>query len=250
VTSEAEHDRVAVGLARLAEPPPDVGVETLKYLGLDPASVQAHAVVVVSRRFRLDPILNHVAVFKGKVYITRDGMLEIAHRSGQLDGIVVDEERESDHGYSATVSVHRKDMGHPFTYRGGCGVDEPQAVQGNGAEMALARAERRALRRAFNIPAYDDETDEAGTAQPDPDEHRIMPPTDAKDRWYTCSCGERFDTIWGHATHRNTQPRTPGSVAPAPAMPRPADPGPKPWIRREPGPPPSFYDSLPEARGR
>jgi hypothetical protein len=43
-------------------------------------------------------------------------------------------------------------MSHGFTYSAGCGKQEPQAQQGHGAEMALARAERRALHRAFNIP--------------------------------------------------------------------------------------------------
>ena len=139
-----------------------VGADTLAYLGLDPRKPEVHALVLLCQRYRLDPLLGHASVIatrKGgpKAYITRDGMLEIAHRSGQLDGIVVDDEHQTDNGgYSATVSVWRKDMTHPFTYRGGCGHGEPQTEQGNGAEMALARAERRALRRAFAIPAYDD----------------------------------------------------------------------------------------------
>ena len=141
-----------------------VDAGTLAYLGLDPARPEVHALVLLCRRYRLDPLLGHAAVIAAnggaKPYITRDGMLEIAHRSGRLDGIVVDEERQSEHGWSATVSVWRKDMSHPFTYKGGCGLDEPQAEQGNGAEMALARAERRALRRAFAIPAYDDNDDD------------------------------------------------------------------------------------------
>ena len=149
---------MATDLARTADQP-IVGADTLAYLGLDPRRPEVHALVLLCQRYRLDPLLGHAAVIaaKGgnKAYITRDGMLEIAHRSGRLDGIVVDEQRQSEHGWSATVSVWRKDMAHPFTYKGGCGVDEPQAVQGNGAEMALARAERRALRRAFAVPAYD-----------------------------------------------------------------------------------------------
>lgn len=100
-----------------------------------------------------------------KVYISRDGMIAIAHRSGQLDGIVVDEERRSsrDDGWTCYVSVWRKDCRHPFRYGAQCKDSEPQAEAGNGPEMALARAERRALRRAFDIPAdaFDPDPDAA-----------------------------------------------------------------------------------------
>ncbi len=161
-----------------------VGADTLAYLGLDPRKPEVHALVLLCQRYRLDPLLGHASIIaaKGgnKAYITRDGMLEVAHRSGQLDGIVVDEQRESDHGYSATVSVWRKDMSHPFTYKGGCGVDETQAKVGNGAEMALARAERRALRRAFAIPAYDD-ADEPNLDQPDVETGEISQPAGSPD---------------------------------------------------------------------
>ena len=180
-TSEADHERTSAMLARLSERTAEitVGEDTLRYLGLNPDSVESRALVLLCRRYGLDPLLGEVGVIKTKsgnrVYVTRDGMIKIAHASGQLDGLVVDEQRESDHGWSATVSVYRKDMAHPFTYKGGCGKDERQAVEGNGPEMALARAERRALRRAFAIPAYDDADD---TAEADSDTGEITPRQD------------------------------------------------------------------------
>lgn len=135
---------------------PIVAVETLTFLGLDPRRPETRALVLLCERYRLDPLLGHAAIIKTKngprPYITRDGMLEVAHRSGELNGIVVDELREGETGWAARVSVFRKDCEHPFTYAAGCGRDEPQAERGHGAEMALARAERRALRRAFAIP--------------------------------------------------------------------------------------------------
>ena len=138
---------------------PIVAAETLAYLGLDPRRPETRALVLLCERYRLDPLLGHAAIIVTKngprPYITRDGMLEVAHRSGVLDGIVVDELREGEHGWAATVSVHRRDCSHPFTYSAGCGRDEPQAQRGNGTEMALARAERRALCRAFAIPTDD-----------------------------------------------------------------------------------------------
>lgn len=143
----------------------EIGAEVLRYLGLDPRNVETQALVLLCRRYRLDPLLGHANVIGTKngfrPYITRDGMLEIAHRSGHFDGMTTDEERRSStgDGWTAYVSVWRDDMKHPFRYGAQCKDDEAQARQGNGPEMALARAERRALRRAFNIPAYDEEAD-------------------------------------------------------------------------------------------
>jgi hypothetical protein len=151
--------------ARVEPAPLEVGEEVLRYLGLDPRNIETHALVLLCERYRLDPLLGHASVIVTKngprPYITRDGMLEVAHRSGQLDGITVDEERRSSdgHGFTAYVSVWRKDCAHPFRYGAQCKDDEAQAKQGNGPEMALARAERRALRRAFSIPAYDEIAD-------------------------------------------------------------------------------------------
>lgn len=227
------------------EPVIVINHETLKELGLDPDSVKARALVLLCQRYGLDPLLNEAAIVKNRPYITRDGMIKIAHRSGQLDGIVVEEQRQSEHGWSATVSVWRKDMTHPFTYRGGCGIDEPQAEQGNGAEMAIARAERRALRRAFSIPAYDDVDDPVidtkdlaapprgetpapaeGPSLPVPGrggpsvEHRTV---GQENGMLVCSCGHRDATAWGMSFHRKQQT---GEEPPA-----------------------DLYDNLPEARG-
>jgi hypothetical protein len=133
----------------------------LTYLGLAPRSPETKALVLLCERYGLDPLLGHASIITTKQgfkpYITRDGLLEIAHRSGQLDGIVTDELRRnsSGDGWTAYVSVYRKDMGHPFRYGAQCKDTEAQAKLGNGPEMALARAERRALKRAFAIPADD-----------------------------------------------------------------------------------------------
>ena len=128
----------------------------LRYLGLHPDNPATWVLAALARKYDLDPLLNEVAVITTKQgmkpYVTRDGLLAVAHRSGQFDGMTTDELREGEHGWAATVTVWRKDMTHGFTYSAGCGRHEPQAQQGNGPEMALARAERRALHRAFNIP--------------------------------------------------------------------------------------------------
>lgn len=134
--------------------------KALRYLGLHPDNPATWVLAALAHKYALDPLLNEVAVIQTKQglkpYVTRDGLLTIAHRSGVFDGLTVDELREGEHGWAATVTVWRKDMSHGFTYSAGCGRAEPQAQQGHGPEMALARAERRALHRAFNIPAAGD----------------------------------------------------------------------------------------------
>ena len=127
--------------------------KVLDYLGLNPNDPKAQAVVAVCQRYDLDPLLKHVIVIpKGGVYITRDGLLHVAHRSGQLDGVVVEQEptlSEDKREWVARVSVYRKDMGHPFTFPGRypvAGMNREYAQ-----EMALKAAEAHALRRAFDV---------------------------------------------------------------------------------------------------
>lgn len=188
----------------LTDPVPLVGADTLQYLGLDPKRVETRALVLLANRYRLDPLVGEIALIStragAKVYISRDGMIQIAHRSGQLDGIVVDEERRSSQndGWTAYVSVWRKDCAHPFRYGAQCKDSEPQAKAGNGPEMALARAERRALRRAFAIP-----TDESF----DPDD-----PADE------ISVTGGWDTDGGEPLEVSGPPRTPPGQAPVPRL--------------------------------
>lgn len=136
--------------------------KVLSYLGLNPDDPRSQAVVAVAQRYDLDPLLKHVIVIpKGGVYITRDGLLHVAHRSGQLDGIVVEQEptlSEDGKEWVSRVSVYRKDMGHPFTFPG-----RYSTTGGNreyAQEMSLKAAEAHALRRAFDVtglPAIDEQ---------------------------------------------------------------------------------------------
>ena len=137
--------------------PVTVDIDTLKYLGYDPNNVATRALVLLAQRYNLDPLLGEITLISDrngrKLYVTRDGMLAVAHASGQLNGIEVTEQRRNStgDGWTAYVSVWRKDMEHPFHYGAQCKDNEAQAKAGNGPEMALARAERRALKRAFRI---------------------------------------------------------------------------------------------------
>lgn len=135
--------------------------KVLTYLGLNPEDPRSQAVVAVAQRYDLDPLLKHVIVIpKGGVYITRDGLLHVAHRSGQLDGIVVEQEptlSEDGKEWTSRVSVYRKDMGHPFTFPGRYAVNGGNREYAQ--EMSLKAAEAHALRRAFDVtglPAIDE----------------------------------------------------------------------------------------------
>ena len=157
------------------------------YLGLNWADPKTHAVLAVCQRYQLDPVLKHVIVIpKGGVYVTRDGLLHVAHRSGQLDGIVLEEQGKDQGEWWATVAVYRKDMTHPFRYRG-----RYPTTGGNkayGPEMAIKCAESLALRRAFDVtglPVQEEAHDlavaaEWGTTQqqPEPD---VEPDADSFD---------------------------------------------------------------------
>lgn len=125
--------------------------QAAQLLGLNPRDPKTAAMVAVCQRYQLDPLLKHVVVIPGSgVYITRDGLLHVAHRSDQLDGIEIVEGPELVTGeWRATVVVYRKDMAHPFRFPGrySTGGKNKQYAQ----EMAVARAESAALRRAFDI---------------------------------------------------------------------------------------------------
>lgn len=125
----------------------------LKAIGFDRlAPEQRELALNIASRYELDPLLKHLVLIEGRVYITRDGLLHVAHRSGALDGIVLDDGPTLEEDYwRATVSVYRKDMGHPFRYRGRYPAKGKNAAF--GPEMAVKVAEVMALRRAFDVAA-------------------------------------------------------------------------------------------------
>jgi hypothetical protein len=133
--------------------------DVLRYLGLDPAAPATVALFALARRYGLDPLLRQVEVLATKqgprAYISRDGYLALAHRTGELRGIRTLEAREGEHGWAATVEVRTVDGGE-YVDSAGCAFDEGGVTRDgpNTERMAIARAERRALKRAFSaLPA-------------------------------------------------------------------------------------------------
>ncbi len=122
----------------------------LTALGLNPNSPNTHALLLVCERYNLDPLLKHMVLIKTNPYVTRDGYLAIAHRSGQFDGMEVLEQGETPTHFTAKVAVYRRDMGRPFSYVGRFPKSKDMAKE-YGPEMAVKVAEVQALRRAFNV---------------------------------------------------------------------------------------------------
>ncbi len=143
----------------------------LNAIGIDPRDPSAQAVLLICQRYELDPLLKHVVLIQKRPYITRDGLLHVAHRSEQLDGIEVLEQGETEGHFVAKVAVYRKDMGHPFAYVGR--YPKGGSNKGYGPEMAVKCAEVMALRRAFDVALaareemWDDPVAEPTEPEPD-----------------------------------------------------------------------------------
>lgn len=145
----------------------------LKAVGLDRVPPeQRELAMAIADRYGLDLLLKHIVLIDGRPYITRDGLLHIAHRSGVFDGMEVTDPTIVDIGtgkfWSARCSVYRRDMGRPFTYAG-----RYPTTGGNqkfAPEMATKVAEVMALRRAFDVsaPVLEERWDLDTTPAPDP----------------------------------------------------------------------------------
>ena len=125
------------------------GLALLKAVGLDKVAPEMRELALaIADRYGLDLMLKHLVMVEGKPFITRDGLLHIAHRSGVFDGIAVTTPEKVDRYWRATASVWRKDMSRPFVYPG----RYPSGAK-NDEEMGIKVAESMALRRAFDVSA-------------------------------------------------------------------------------------------------
>lgn len=128
----------------------------LKAVGLDRVPPeQRELAMAIADRYGLDLLLKHLVLVDGRPYITRDGLLHIAHRSGAFDGMEVTDPTIVDIGpekcWTARCSVYRRDMTRPFTYAGR--YPTKGGNQRFAPEMAVKVSEVMALRRAFDVSA-------------------------------------------------------------------------------------------------
>jgi hypothetical protein len=124
----------------------------IKAVGWDRVPPEQRALALhICERYDLDPMLRHVVMVEGKPYITRDGLLHVAHRSGVFDGIEVTDPVLGDTHWTARATVYRKDMSRGFTYSGR--YPKSGGNQRFAPEMAVKVAEVMSLRRAFDVSA-------------------------------------------------------------------------------------------------
>lgn len=161
----------------------------LRAIGLDPTNPVHQAALLIADKFGLEPLLKHVVVIPNKgAYVTRDGLLAVAHRHPAFDGIEISGVSETETHYLATASVWRKDMGRPFTYQGR--YPKQGGNKQYGPEMAIKCAEVMALRRAFNVAAP--VLEEQGYEVSDPGVVAIDP---------TAPAGEQDPTPYSNDSH-------------------------------------------------
>jgi hypothetical protein len=182
-----------MSIALVAQPPAGVAAQTQEdwaeitriFRGMvarNTSEAEIDAAIMVCRASGFNPVLQHINLIDGKVYVTHKGLWHLAHRSGMLDGIEVLEEGETDTHYTARVAIYRKDMRYPFAFTG----RYPKGGRNKqyGPEMALARAECLALRRAFDVtmPVYEEinwEERPAGERRSRTEVREVPPPTPA-----------------------------------------------------------------------
>lgn len=196
----------------------------LKAVGLDRAAPeQRELAIAIAKRYDLDLLLKHMILIEGRPYLTRDGLLHIAHRSGHFDGIAVTKPVVEDKHWYAEATVWRNDMGHPFVYGGR--YPTSGGNQKFAPEMAVKVAESMALRRAFNIaaPSADERWDVDVPAEP------ATPPPSLRER-----AAARRSEVEGTTDAGELHPPAEAATEPAPSQaevvieepPVPAEPAP------------------------
>lgn len=131
----------------------------LQAVGFDRLSpAQRELALAIANRYELDPMLKHIVMIEGRPYITRDGLLHVAHRSGDFDGMTVadpvmdaDPAPDGKRYWRSRATVYRRSFGRPFEYPGRYPADGQNRKYAE--EMAIKVAEVMTLRRAFDVSA-------------------------------------------------------------------------------------------------
>jgi phage recombination protein Bet len=122
--------------------------------------------LALANRYGLDPSLHQIWAIKypgggpATIIVSRDGLLEVAHRDGNFDGMESGSRGSVEtRDLIGVCKVHRKDMTHPFTVE--VHYDEYVQKRRDGSitkfwkekprTMIQKVAEAHALRRAFRI---------------------------------------------------------------------------------------------------
>lgn len=155
----------------------DTRRELCSLLGIEGSSSHITLLFKLAEHYDLDILTKEIALIPKKgPFIGVWGRLHIAHRSGRLDGLELDEEYETDTHYCVRVVVWRNDMGHPAAkVIGRVGKHEGHTDKHTGEftpkewplEIARARGLRAALGFAFSIHDSFDNSEDNWDAPPD-----------------------------------------------------------------------------------
>ncbi len=125
--------------------------------------------LAIAGRYGLDPLLRHLVLIPGgqnrryNVYITRDGLLHIAHTSGKPWSIEIDEPQKRENPYTGREDIYLKGRvkvldpatGQTQVFEGGVWFSEYNAGRGSWkthpAAMHQKVLEVYLLRRAFDV---------------------------------------------------------------------------------------------------
>ncbi|AYJ74791.1 hypothetical protein phiMa_08 [Thermus phage phiMa] len=128
-----------------------------------------HLALAICQRYGLDPLLRHVVLIPGgkdrrhNVYITRDGLLHVAHTSGKAWSLEVEEPKRMENPYTGKpdiylrgrVRVYDPDTGREQVFEGGVWFSEYAQKGGSWnshpAAMHQKVLEVFLLRRAFDV---------------------------------------------------------------------------------------------------
>lgn len=148
---------------------PEKQKEVLALLGLRGPDNQVQLLFQLGEKYQLDILTKEVTLIPGKgPFIGVWGRLHIAHRSGMLDGLEMDDEWETDKHHCVRVVVWRKDQTRPAAkVIGRVGKHERKDWP---MEIARARGLRAGLGFAFSIHDAYDQADEDDAWVPAPDE--------------------------------------------------------------------------------
>lgn len=116
---------------------------------------QLDLVLAICERYNLDPLLRHVLIVSGNLYVTRDGLRHLAWQSGEFDGYGPIIESQDEKGkWVVTVSVYRKGIHRPFSataYQSESENTSSPVWRSHPRLMTGKTAEVMVLRMAFGV---------------------------------------------------------------------------------------------------
>jgi hypothetical protein len=136
---------------------PDVR-KAIRMLGLNPDDPKAHALLLVCKRYDLDPFLGHVSIYKdGGLYVHAAAYVHLANQHPAYEGYRVVKQWEDDKQWWAEVEVYHTGWRYPSVGVARSAKNKPKKggqgtyLDDDADEKAVTKALRRALRRSFNV---------------------------------------------------------------------------------------------------